>query len=355
MASRKVHVSLRASTVVLAGSIAAGLLIALAPTAAGGPPSCAVSNTRNHKGYGSVQEAVTTAKAGDTLEVKGTCVGTTTVDKDISLRGVTNNAFPGVPTLDGNEQGRVLTINGGTTAIHNLTITHGATSSAGGGIYVATAAVLKSVLVTANTAGPKSFGGGIEADLGSSLTLVDSTVSGNSAGSSGGIDMFRAKASLTNSIVTGNHATRTPGPEGDGDGCGFGEPLVLYACAGGIWNYQGTLALTNSTVTGNTAAYRGGGVASYVRLFDDGAPRSGLTVLSGTTSIVSNSAGNDGGGIFHTNPVANPAFGVRAANGTATYKDPITGVTLPAWTGSVSGNTPNQCSPAVTLDGTLCS
>jgi hypothetical protein len=177
-------------------------------------------------------------------------------------------------------------------------------------------------------------------------------VSGNSAGSSGGIDMFRANASLTKSTVAGNHATRSPSP--DGDGCAFGDPSVVYSCAGGIWNYQGRLALIDSDVTGNTAAYRGGGIATYVRLFDDGTPRSGLTILSGKSSISSNRAGDHGGGVFLSNPVADPMFGVRAANGSATYTDPISGATLRAWKGSVSGNSPDQCFPTLTLGSTTC-
>ena len=353
MASTNFRVPPHALTILTALALAAGMLVALAPSAVAGPPSCAVANTRTDKGYGVLQEAVTAAKAGDKLEVKGTCIGNTLVDRDITLRGVANKAFPGVPTLDGNRQGRVLTINGGTTTILNLTITNGQTSGSGGGIYVATAAVLNGVLVTGNTAGATQFGGGIEADLGSSLTLTKSTVDGNTAGSSGGIDMFRAKASLTNSTVTGNHATRTPGSEPDG--CGFGTPAVVYSCAGGIWNYQGSLALLDSTVTGNTAAYRGGGVVTYVRLFSDGTPRSGLTILSGATSISSNTASDSGGGIFLANPVTVPTFGVRGADGTSTYTDPISGATLPVWTGYVSGNSPDQCSPALTIGSTTCS
>jgi predicted outer membrane repeat protein len=353
MSWRKLRVPGHALTITAALGLAAGMLVVLAPTAVGAQPSCAVSNTRNHKGYSSLQDAVAAAKAGDTLEVKGSCVGNTTLDRDVTLSGVSNKAFPGAPTLDGNQTGRVLTINGGTTTIRNLTITNGLTSGLGGGIYVATAAVLDNVLVTANTAGATQLGGGIEADLGSSLTLIDTTVSDNSAGSSGGIDMFRAKASLTNSTVSGNHATRTPSTTPDG--CGFGgPPAVVYACAGGIWNYQGTLALTNSTVSGNSAAYRGGGVTSYVRFFADNTPRSGLTILSGSTSISSNTAGDSGGGIYVNNTISTAGFGVHAADGTATYKDPISGATLPAWTGAVSGNTPDQCSPDLTIGGTSC-
>ena len=351
LASRKFSVRAGASTVAAALVVVTVSLVLIVPAAVAGPPSCAVSNTRNHKGYDSVQAGVNAAKAGDTLEVKGTCVGNTSVDKSLTLKGVTNNAFPGDPTLDGNEQGRVLRITGGTTTIVDLTITNGQTSGLGGGIYVATAAVLNNVLVTGNSAGATQIGGGIEADLGSSLTLIDSTVSDNSAGSSGGIDMFRAKATLINSTVTNNHATRAAGT--NPDGCGFGSPTVVYACAGGIWNYQGTLALVDSTVSGNTAVYRGGGIASYVRTVS-GNPVSGLTILSGATSIGSNTAGDSGGGIFVNNPIVTSTVGVHAADGTATYKDPITGATLPAWTGSVSGNTPDQCNPTLTIGSTTC-
>jgi hypothetical protein len=323
--------------------------------AVAGPPPCQTKNVRTgfeYKGATPLSTAITEANTGDTINVWGTCVGNFEVGKNLTLKGQGKNA-----TLDGNQQGRVLTINGGTTTIQGLRITNGQmpngqTPSAGGGIYVATAAVLVNVLVTGNAAGTNDFGGGIEADLGSSLTLVNSTVSGNAAGSSGGIDMFRAKATLINSTVTGNHATRAPGPDTD-SGCLFGT--VIYACAGGIWNYQGTLALVDTTVSGNTTAYRGGGVVSYVRFFADGTtPRSGLTILSGATSISSNTASNSGGGIFVNNPIATSGFGVQAADGTATYKDPISGATLPAWTGSVSGNTPDQCSPTLTIGSTTC-
>jgi len=333
----------------LAGALglAASSVVFAAPAAVAGPPPCQTKNVRTgveYKGASAVTTAITEAAAGDTISIWGTCYGNFTVSKNLTLRGQGRNA-----TLDGNKQGRVLRINAGTTNLRNLTITNGQTTSLGGGIYVATAAVLVNVLVTGNSAGATQFGGGIEADLGSSLTLIDSTVSGNTAGGSGGIDMFRAKATLIDSAVTGNHATRAPSTVSDG--CNFAD--VYYACAGGIWNYQGTLALVDSTVSGNTAAYRGGGIASYVR-FVDGNPVSGLTILSGATSISSNTAGDQGGGIFASTTSASTTIGVVAADGTATYKDPISASTLPAWTGSISGNTPDQCSPTLTIGGATC-
>jgi predicted outer membrane repeat protein len=351
LASRKFTVRAAALTTAAALGVVAISLVLIVPAAVAGRAPCQTKNLQTgieYKGASPLATAITAANAGDTISIWGTCVGNFEVGKNLTLKGQGKNA-----TLDGNQAGRVLKISSGTTTIRDLTITNGKTTELGGGIYVGTAAVLNNVLVTGNTAEATSIGGGIEADLGSSLTLIDSTVSGNSAGSSGGIDMFRATASLTNSKVTGNHATRTP--SASGDGCAFGDPAVLYACAGGIWNYQGTLALTNSTVSGNSAAYRGGGVTAYVRFFADGTtPRSGLTILSGSTSIAANTASDSGGGIYVNNPISTAGFGVHAADGTATYKDPISGATLPAWRGAVSGNTPDQCSPDLTIGGTSC-
>lgn len=258
-----------------------------------------------------------------------------TLSQNITLNGQGKNA-----TLDGNHQGTVLSIIGGTTTVQGLTITDGQTAGAGGGIYVASADVLVNVLVTGNSAGT-NFGGGIEADFGSSLTLISSTVSGNSADSSGGIDMFEATASLINSTVTGNSVSGS-------NGCQFVTGGPIFSCAGGIWNYHGTLALTNSTVSSNTGAYRGGGIRDDASIVG-GVATDGTTILSGKTKINSNTASNQGGGIW-----AKVTGGVVAADGAATYKDPVTGATLPAWTGSVSGNQPDQCSPTVTIGGTIC-
>jgi hypothetical protein len=93
--------------------VAAACSALIAPGAIGGPSSCAISNARTHKGYDGLQAAVDAAKARDTLEVKGTCVGSASVDREITLAGVVNKAFPGTPTLDGNQSGRVLNVMAG--------------------------------------------------------------------------------------------------------------------------------------------------------------------------------------------------------------------------------------------------
>jgi hypothetical protein len=323
MAIVKFGARVHALAIVGALALAAGMLVLLAPTAVGAAPSCAVSNARTHKGYSSVQTAVDAAKAGDTLEVKGTCVGNTLVDRNVTLKGVTNKAFPGTPTLDGGGTGTVLHITNGTTTIDGLTITDGVASAesvegnpccVGGGIAVSGAtagAHVVNSLVTGNSAGV--FGGGIDVDDGT-LTLENSVVSRNTSSSSGGIDSDFGTITLIDSTVSGNVAT-------GGGTC----TSANLSCAGGIWNFGGTLTLIDSTVSGNTADDRGGGIVNQLT--------EALVTLSGTSTISSNTAGEFGGGIW-----------IRGGTIGATAD----------WTGSVSGNSPDQCFPTVTIGSTTC-
>ena len=298
---------------------------------AGGPPSCAISNAKTHKDYSSLQSAVDAAKAGNTLEVKGNCVGNTSVDKNITLKGITNKPFPGPPTLDGGGTGTVLHITNGTTTVDGLKITNGVADVSsddnggdccvGGGIAIsgptAGALVLNS-LVTGNSA--SLFGGGIDVDEGT-LDVVNSTVSANTADQgSGGIDTDFGTVTLTGSTVSGN--------------------TVANGSAGGIWNFGGTLTLNNSTISGNSAdnpsatLARGGGIRNQSALDAAGTAvvSQATLTLSGTTTITGNQA-EQGGGISNR-----PLSTVLASN----------------WTGSISGNTPDQCNPTLTIGSTAC-
>jgi hypothetical protein len=105
------------------------------------------------------------------------------------------------------------------------------------------------------------------------LTIVNSTVSGNSAGDAldgGGITSgtFKAPGGVTviNSTISGNSAS--------GGG-------------GGIAIYYGGLTVVNSTISGNSAGKVGGGIANYT---------GGVQVSNSTVS--GNSAGS-GGGIYN--------------------------------------------------------
>ena len=98
------------------------------------------------------------------------------------------------------------------------------------------------------------------------VTLTNSTVSGNSAYDEGGV-RNDGTLTLTDSTVSGNSANRL---------------------GGGVANRVGTVILTNSTVSGNSAGSQGGGVDNRV----------GTVTLTNST-VSGNSAGSQGGGVYN--------------------------------------------------------
>ena len=147
----------------------------------------------------------------------------------------------------------------GTLTLTNSTVS-GNEASFGGGILSFGGVTLTNSTVSGNEAG--GFGGGIFSFGG--VNLTNSTVSGNEAGSFGGGIRSRGGAvTLTNSIVSGNDAE---------------------ASGGGIYSSE-AVTLTNSTVSGNEAGSFGGGIRS----------RGGVTLINST---ISGNEARSGGGIF---------------------------------------------------------
>ena len=174
-------------------------------------------------------------------------------------------ATTGVTTINAGGQSRVLVVQPGTTAtLTGLTLT-GGQSLTGGGI--------------------SSLG---------TLTLIDSTVSGNTASASGGGINSIGTVSLTGSTVSDNSA----GVNG-----------------GGIFSdafFYDMLTLTDSTISGNSAAVNGGGIFNL-----------GTTIISNSL-ISQNKAGQDGGGIFNSSGSVTVsgvhfAHNVASRNGGALY------------------------------------
>jgi predicted outer membrane repeat protein len=156
---------------------------------------------------------------------------TIVIDNDVTLDG------EGHLTVDGNEDHRVFTVLEGVTAeLRGIGVTRGAAF---------------------DRFARGSFGGGILNE--GTLTLMNSVVSNNSAGSGGGISNG-AELLVIDSSVSGN--------------------VAEYGSGGGI---GGTVVLINSTVSRNTATDSGGGIAGRGRLVN--------------STVSRNSAGADGGGI----------------------------------------------------------
>ena len=363
-----------------------------------GRPSCLVSNGRTGLGSRSLQAGIDAAAAGDTLVVKGTCFGASTLDRELTLKGVSNPAF-GVPTLDGSGfSGSVLVVSRGAFSrfharIENLTITHGSSGGltltgfegpqvtlvhsrvtdnageAGIGLFNSSATLVDTVVADNAGAGITGVFGG--------ATLVDSVVTGNAFGMGGfrlGFTLTRShvsdnigigvgvgvSATVTDSVVSGNGSS--------GVRVGFLGYLQMNGSSvtgngdSGIQVFQGgSLSLLHSTVSGNTTSGRGGGINGSATLVDstvtdnsaalDGGGISGGHVSLTSSTVGGNTAGRYGGGIY------------VAEFGTATLNDsPVTGntasiagggifgpgTTVLNGTSTACGNTPDDwpgCSP----------
>jgi len=272
--------------------------LAWAPAASAVTSHCLIINAAMNTSYTSLQAAQDAASAGGTLWVRGTCTGTTTISKNLTVTGQQPAGFT-PPTLDGRGQGSVLTMRSVTVTINTLTITGGNGTfvpdqdfTGGGGIYIEGGALtLNSTAISDNAVsgpGGSGPGGGIFSLSGSVTLNGTSSISGNTAGSvGGGIHNAGGTVTLNDSATVG-------------DNTAFG--------GGGITNLDGSVTLNNSaTVSDNTASAGGGGITSSAT-----PPFTSASVtLNDTSSISGNTAGGRGGGIANN-------FSTVTMNGSAT-------------------------------------
>jgi cysteine-rich repeat protein len=172
----------------------------------------------------------------------------------------------GLITLDGNHAVRAFSVGpGGTLSVRNLTIANG----------------------NGGDNNNDSHGGGIVNSYGT-VSVTNTTFSGNSAYRGGGILTLDGTVTVTNSTFRDNSAVYR-----DANGAGAG-----------IYNVRGTLTVTDSTFSSNSADWGGG-------IYNGGT----LTVTNSTFS--GNSADTQGGGGIHnggTSTVTNSTFSENSAN-----------------------------------------
>lgn len=208
--------------------------------------------------YGDLRYALTHAQSGDTINfsVSGTINlsgALPTLNRNLSINGPGANRL----TVDGAGGSVFAVVNNATVVISGLTITGGIGN--GGGVFNAGTLTLNSCAVNGNRAGDPTNGGGTGAGIwnytSGKLTLNRSTVSDNSVyGNSsynpsrgGGIANY-GTLTLINSTVSGNSAS---------EGAGGGISNTLSGS---------TLTLKNSTIAGNTvtgAIGSGGGIDNH--------------------------------------------------------------------------------------------
>jgi predicted outer membrane repeat protein len=253
-----------------------------------------------HAHYASLQAAVGAATAGDRLKVAGVCVGSTIVDRRLTIRGTESGSDQAV--LDGDRAGRVLEIasgvnvrleglvirggklvqeSGGGILNHGkLTLTDVTLSTnrafSGGGIYSTGELVLDgATTVKRNRAvGPDGDGGGIYVDGGRLTMTGSSAVHHNTSGRGGGGDYGIVAGMTLEAAASVHHNESTTG--GGGIYADFDSVLALNGSSsvrhnvagehgGGVFDNSSVTMNDASSVEDNTATMRGGGV--YVGCF----------------------------------------------------------------------------------------
>ena len=239
-----------------------------------------------------IRDAIAAGGGPHGFECDGAEVVTSTaeivIDNDVILDGRDRL------TVDGNDDHRLFSVPTGVEAeLRRFTVTGGFSpgdlDGTGGGIANEGTLTLTNSTVSGNSAGEAASGGIWN---GGTMTISNSTVSGNSAGdvAFGGIWNVGTMA-LTNSTVSGN-SVGAFGVNGILNDSGM---LTVTNCTvsentggtfGGIWN-DGTMALTNSTVSGNSAESSGG------------ISNSGDGTLTMTNSTVSGNTAESGASIVN--------------------------------------------------------
>jgi predicted outer membrane repeat protein len=317
-----------------------------------------VTNT-NDSGPGSLRQALADANDGDTVgfAVTGT-IGLTTgelvIDKNVTISGPGSNLLTVRPSQGGffrvfhvmpshsiTIQGVTISFGyagfaqgGGiyldehvTATIADCSLTNNYTGDIGGAIFIdgygggATLTVLNST-ITGNTAGTAEHGGmgaGIYSSAGTFM-IIDSTVSNNTAwtdnsyfgGHGGGIvSGGGGTLEISNTTISGNQAGIDGGGVSifsgtatitnstiSGNVAGFTQPGEIGA-GGGVSNF-GTLMIINSTISGNHAhgsTFKGGGEGGGI--YNGGSADIGNSTFSG------NQADVHGGSIYGTFDVGN--------------------------------------------------
>ncbi|HET9906171.1 MAG TPA: choice-of-anchor Q domain-containing protein, partial [Anaerolineales bacterium] len=217
---------------------------------------------------GTINGAIGKAANGDTIKVAtGTYLGTgaqvVLINKSITLSGGWNAGFSaqnGMSTINGQGERWGVAINSGVSAIIERSVVQNGKNSIGGGIY----------------------------NAGGTLSLNNSTISGNHATGGGGGGIFNnpgGQVTLNNSTVSSNNGTGIynnglPWDNGTTTALTLNNSTVSSNNGTGIYNGGlGIIALNSSTVSNNTTAAGGGGIDNL-----DGSVTMKNTLLAGNSS-----------------------------------------------------------------------
>jgi len=273
--------------VMLVGSLIVTLLPAPARAAT------IIVTTGADSGPGSLRQAIAGAGSGATITFAPEVTTVTltsdqlTIATDLTIDGGTGVTIARSPA-ENTPTFRIFAISEGTVTFDSLTLRNGTTLESGGGIFIAGSTLtLRDSTFTGNAAAIN--GGGITNASDSTLIISSSTFTDNTTSSSGGAIANLGTLTIANSTFTGNAATFDGGALANvgtvqlTNSTFTGNTADNYG--GAITPLGGTLTIVNSTLSGNTAVLGGGGIAT------------GGTQLAVTTTIV-NSTLTDNGAAF---------------------------------------------------------
>jgi len=237
------------------------------------------------------------------------------INKNLTIQGPGARAL----ALNGNAASRVFNIAYATVTVSDLTITNGHTTGIGGGIYsVNSVLTISNCSISGNSA---SFGGGIYNDnaVSGTVLIVASTLSGNSASSSGaGIDNVGGTATGAVVVVASTFSGNSSGTYGGG----------IYHL--GLPPSSPTLKVIASTFSSNSASGgSGGGIYNAFATLEIGdtilkTGASGANLFnSGTVTSDGYNLSSDSGGGFLTKTTdqinTDPKLGPLLNNGGPTF------------------------------------
>ena len=243
-------------------------------------PGTLTITSSNDSGAGTLRQAIAAACAGATINFNASLSGSTiylastlTLSQNMTIDG---SALASQITISGDTNNdttgdvRVFTVNSGViVTLDSLTITKGFSSPNGGGINNAGTVTITNSTLSGNSA---TNGGGIYNS--GTLTIANSTLSGNSAVQGGGIHNNSGTLTITNSTLSGNSAS-------------------TGGVGGSLYN-AGTLTISNSTLSGNSAT-NGGGIYNH----NTGTLNYSNTIIANST--VGGDCDNNNGGTIGTN------------------------------------------------------
>lgn len=272
-----------------------------------------VTNTYD-SGAGSLRDAIGSAGAGDTVVFAAGVSGQVALLTPLSIGQSLSIEGPGAAslTLDGRNSVRVIDVTAGDVTLSGITIANGSTTGTGAGVQVANGASL--------TVADSTFTGNAAANGGAIANLVGSTVS---------IDRCTFRANTTTGVGGGAVIVQGTADIRDSTFAGNTAPIN-----GGALNVQSsaTLSLINSTLSGNISGSLGGAISNIgtstivnatfsANLGSSGSAiaTANVNVTLNNSALVDNAASGSPGAISPSGVVAgsNDVFFNNTANGTA--------------------------------------